>query len=73
MIGTVIALIILVAVLGVFVWGGQTLMALIPMSEPFRTIIYVLFVILTVVLVIYVVIVLLSAVGIQVPIFGGLK
>jgi hypothetical protein len=72
-IGTIIALIILCAVLGVLVWGGQRLMALIPMGEPFRTIIYVLFVLLIMVLVIYVFIVLLGAIGISVPIFGGLR
>jgi hypothetical protein len=73
MIGTIVALILLVAVLGVLVWGGQRLMALIPMAEPFRTIVYVLFVVLTVAIVIYVIIVLLGMIGISVPIFGGLK
>jgi hypothetical protein len=73
MIGTVIALILVCAVLGVLVWGGQRVMATIPMAEPFRTLIYVLFVILVMVLVIYVVLTLLSAIGISVPIFGGLK
>jgi hypothetical protein len=73
MIGTIIALIILVAILGVLVWGGQRLMALLPMAEPFRTLIYVLFVVLIMVLVIYVLIILLGAIGINVPIFGGLR
>jgi hypothetical protein len=73
MIGTIIALIILVAILGVLVWGGQRLMAQLPMAEPFRTIIYVLFVILIMVLVIYVLIILLGAIGISVPIFGGIR
>jgi hypothetical protein len=73
MIGTIIGLILLVAVLGVLVWAGQRLMALIPLGEPFRTIIYVLFVVLTVVLVIYVLLVLLGGIGIHVPVFGTVR
>lgn len=73
MIGTVISLIFLVVVLGVLFWAGQRLLALIPLAEPFRTILYVLTVLLTVFLVIYVVVVLLGAAGIGVPIFGGVK
>jgi hypothetical protein len=71
MIGTIIGLIIAVVILGVFVWGGQRLMALIPLTEPFRTIVYVLFVILTVLLVVYVFLVLLSTAGIHVPLLGA--
>jgi hypothetical protein len=73
MIGTIIALIFLVAILGVFVWAGRTLMAKIPMGEPFRTIIYVLFVVLITVLILYVLLMLLSAAGIHVPMFGTLR
>jgi hypothetical protein len=72
MIGTIVGLILLVVVLGVVFWAGQRLMALVPLEEPFRTIVYVLGVLLTVVLVIYVFIVLLNVAGIHVPMFGAL-
>lgn len=73
MIGTIISLILLVVILGVLFWAGQRLMALIPLAEPFRTILYVLMILLTVFLVLYVLIVLLSAVGIHVPVFSEIK
>jgi hypothetical protein len=73
MIGAIIGLILLMIVLGVMIWGGKRLVALIPLDEPFKTIVYVLFVILTVVIVIYVIIQLLAIAGIHVPMFGGLK
>ncbi len=67
MIGTVIGLIFLMVILGVVWWAGQQLLALIPMGEPFRTIIRILFIILLVVIVLYVLIVLLGLAGIHVP------
>jgi hypothetical protein len=70
MIGTIIGLILLVVILGVVFWAGQRLMALVPLEEPFRTIVYVLGVLLTVVIVIYVFIVLLGLAGIHVPVIG---
>jgi len=73
MIGTVIGLILLLVLLGALFWGGQQLIALVPMSEPFRTIVHVLIVILMVVIAIYVVIVLLGLVGIHVPMFGVVR
>jgi hypothetical protein len=72
MIGTIIGLIILVVILGVVFWAGQRLMALVPLDEPFRTIVYVLGVLLTVVVVLYVFIILLNMAGIHVPMFGQL-
>jgi hypothetical protein len=73
MIGTIIGLILLLVFLGVLFWGGQQLLALVPMSEPFSTIIRVLIAILMVVIVIYVLIVLLGMAGIHVPMLSGLK
>jgi hypothetical protein len=73
MIGVIIGLIFLVILLGVLLWGGQTLLAKVPIAEPFRTVVYVLVVILTVVLVLYILIVLLGMVGIHVPLVTGLK
>ena len=67
MIGTVIGLIFLMVILGVVWWGGQQLLALIPMGEPFRTIVRILFVVLLVIVVLYVLIVLLGLAGIHVP------
>jgi hypothetical protein len=70
MIGTVISLILLAIVLGVVFWAGQRLLALIPLEEPFRTIVYVLMVLLTVVIVIYFFVTLLGMMGVHVPMVG---
>ena len=68
MIGTIIGLIFLCVILGVIVWAGKSLIALVPMDEPFKTIIYILFVLLVVVIVIYILIILLGFAGIHVKI-----
>ena len=73
MIGSIIALILLLVFLGALFWGGQQLIALVPMAEPFRTILRVLIVILMVVIVIYVITVLLGMAGIHVPMFGAVR
>ena len=54
MIGTLISIIFLVIILGVLWWAAQTLMALIPIAEPFRTIIYVIMVVIMVLIVLWV-------------------
>jgi alpha-N-acetylglucosamine transferase len=46
---------------------------MIPMGEPFRTIVRVLLAVLTVFIVLWVIVVLLGMAGISVPIFGGLR
>ena len=66
MIATIIGLIFLLIILGVIVWAGQQLLALIPLGEPFTTIIRVLMAIITVIIVVWVLIVLLGIAGIQV-------
>jgi hypothetical protein len=48
-------------------WGIQQLLPLIPLGEPFNTIVRVLLVVLLAVIVIYVIIQLLGLAGVQVP------
>lgn len=71
MIGAVIGIILLVIIVGVLFWAGQRLIALVPLDEPFRTIIYVLVAVLAVFVVIWVFIQLLALAGIHVPLFDG--
>ena len=73
MIGTLIGLILLLVILGVIWWGAQQLLALIPMGEPFATIIRIIMIIILVIVVVYVLIVLLGIAGIHVnmPKFGA--
>jgi hypothetical protein len=68
MIGTVIGLIFLCVIFGVIWWGCQQLLALVPLAEPFATIVRVLMVVILVIIVIYVASVLLGLAGIHVPI-----
>jgi hypothetical protein len=68
MISAIIGLILLCIILGVILWAAQQLMGLIPLSEPFATIVRVLFVLLMVIIVIYVFIILLGIAGIHVKI-----
>ena len=67
MIGTLIGIIFLCIVLGVIWWAVQQLLPLIPMGEPFATIVRVLMVVILVLIVLYVIIILLNAGGIHVP------
>ena len=67
MIGTLVGIIFMLIVLGVLWWAVQTLMALIPIAEPFRTIIYVLSVVILVLIVLYIISMLLGMAGIHVP------
>ena len=66
-IGTLIAVIITLIVLGVIWWALQQLMPLIPLGEPFRTIIRVLMTVIIVLVVLWVMLILLSAAGVHVP------
>lgn len=66
MIATVLGLIFVLIILGVIFWGAQQLLALIPLGEPFATIIRILLVIVTVIICIWVLIVLLGIAGIHV-------
>lgn len=69
MIGTVIGIIFSLIILGVLWWALQQLLALIPIAEPFRTIIYVVSVVLLVLIVLWVAAQLLALGGVHVPSF----
>jgi hypothetical protein len=69
MIGTLIGIIFVLIVLGVLWWAVQRLMALIPIAEPFRTIIYVLCVLIMVLIVLWIIATLLGMAGIHVNTF----
>lgn len=66
MLGTIIGIIFALIILGVLWWAVQQLMALIPIAEPFRTIIYVLSVILLVCVVLWIIATVLGLAGIHV-------
>jgi hypothetical protein len=66
MIGTLIGIVFTLIILGVLWWAVQRLMALIPIAEPFRTIIYVLSVVIMVLIVLWIVAALLGIAGIHV-------
>lgn len=66
MIGTILGLIFVLIILGVIWWGAQQLLALIPLGEPFATIIKILMAIVIVIVIIWVLIVLLGIAGIHV-------
>ena len=70
MIGTLIGIIFTLIILGVIWWGCQTLMALLPIAEPFKTIIYVVMVVILVLIVLWILIVLLGMAGVHVNTFG---
>lgn len=70
MIGTLIGIIFLCIVLGVVWWAVQQLLPLIPLAEPFRTIIRVLMMVILVLIVLYVIVALLGAAGIHVNTLG---
>lgn len=71
MIGVLIGIIFVLIILGVLWWAAQQLMGLIPIAEPFKTIIYVLMVIILVVIVLYILAELLGLAGIHVGGFHG--
>jgi len=68
MLGTLIGIILALVVLGVLWWALQKILAVFPIAEPFRTVIYVVCVVVAVLIVIaYVVVPLLHMAGIHVP------
>lgn len=66
MIGTLIGIIFALVILGVIWWGAQQLLALIPMAEPFATIVRVVMTVLLVLIVLWVIVALLGLGGIHV-------
>jgi hypothetical protein len=65
-IGTLIGIIVLLVVLGVVWWAIQQLLPLIPLGEPFATIIRVLMTVIIVLIVLWVILLLLGAAGVHV-------
>ncbi len=66
MIGTLISIIFVLIILGVIWWAIQQLLPLIPLPDPFRTIIYVLMVVIMVLVVLWIIASLLGIGGISV-------
>lgn len=69
MLGTLIAILITLVVLGVLFWALNRVLAVIPMEEPFRTLVYVVLVVIAVLVAIWVMLQLLGLAGVHVP-FG---
>jgi uncharacterized membrane protein YwzB len=67
MIGTVLGIFFTVILLGVLWWAVQQLLPLIPLGEPFVTIIRVMMVLVMVAIVLWVIIALLGTAGVHVP------
>lgn len=67
MLGAVIGLILLVTLLGVVWWAIQQLVPLIPLGEPFQTILRVLLGVLLAVIVVWFIVQLLGVAGVHVP------
>jgi uncharacterized membrane protein YwzB len=72
-VGALIGIIFALIILGVAWWAIQQLLPLIPLGEPFRTMIRILLTVLMVVIVLWVIIMLLGMAGIHVPIFGSIR
>lgn len=70
MIGTLIGLLLLLVFLGICWWAIQQLLPLIPIAEPFATIVRVILVVILALIVIWIITVLLGAAGIHVNTFG---
>jgi len=71
LIGTLIGIIFALIILGIVWWAVQQLLPLIPIAEPFATIIRVLMTVILVLVVLWIIMVLLGAAGVRVPIFHG--
>lgn len=69
MLGTLIGLIFFCIIAGVILWGLQEIIKLIPLGEPFRTIIRILFIVIIVIILIYIAQILLGMIGIHVNAF----
>jgi uncharacterized membrane protein YwzB len=67
MIGTLIGIIVTLIIVGVVWWAIQQLLPLIPIAEPFGTIIRVLMMVVLVLIVLWVILALLGGAGVSVP------
>ena len=68
MIAALIGLIITLVIAGVIWWAVKQLIALVPLAEPFATLVRVLLVLVGVLIVIYVLLQILGIAGVHVPI-----
>jgi hypothetical protein len=73
MIGALISVVFVLVVLGILWWGVQRLLPMLPIAEPFLTVINVLLVIVAAFVALWVISMLLGMAGIHVPLMGGLK
>lgn len=67
MIGALVGIIFALIILGVIYWAIQQLLPMIPIAEPFGTIVRVLMTVILVLIVLWIILVLLGAVGVHVP------
>lgn len=67
MLGALIGLLFTLIICGVLWWAAQQLLALIPLAEPFATLVRVIMTVILVLIVIYVFIQILSMAGVHVP------
>jgi hypothetical protein len=67
MIGTLIGVIFLVVICGALWWAFNKLIGLIPLEEPFKTILYVILVLIGVAIVLVAIQMVLGAFGVHVP------
>jgi hypothetical protein len=69
LIGSMVAIILVLVILGVLFWAGRQILALCTpyLSEPFLTLIRIVFVVLVVLIAIWVIVWLLGLAGIYVP------
>jgi hypothetical protein len=73
MIGALVGIIFTLIILGVLWWAAQQVMGLIPIPEPFKTLIYVLMVIILVFVCLWILSIILGMAGVHVPTFGNLR
>jgi len=66
MVSALIGLVLLLVILGVLYWGIQAILAVLPIAEPFRTIIWVVLVVVALIIAVYVIIWLLNIAGLHV-------
>jgi hypothetical protein len=67
MIGALVGIIFALVILGVVWWAIQQLLPMIPLGEPFHTIIRILMTVIMVLIVLWVIVVLLGFAGVRVP------
>ncbi len=72
MIGTLIGLLFVCIVAGFIIWAVQQLLALIPLGEPFATLVRILIYAIILVVVLYAISVLLGMIGVNVGSWGRL-